>query len=88
MPAGPVWSKAGLFRPVTLWPYPEKQLADCAKRMSRILCVEMSMGQMVDDVRLAVNGCCPVSFYGRTGGIVPTPDEVAQQIAELAAAGK
>ena len=80
--------KAGLFRPVTLWPYPEKQLADCAKRMSRILCVEMSMGQMVDDVRLAVNGCCPVSFYGRTGGIVPTPDEVAQQIAELAAAGK
>ena len=80
--------KADLFRPITLWPYPEKQLADCAKRMSRILCVEMSMGQMVDDVRLAVNGCCPVSFYGRTGGIVPTPDEVAQQIAELAAAGK
>ena len=46
----------------------------------------MSMGQMLDDVRLAVNGACPVSFYGRTGGIVPTPDEVAQQIVALAAA--
>ncbi len=78
--------KAGLFRPMTLWPYPSGQLADCAKKISRILCVEMSMGQMVDDVRLAVNGACPVSFYGRTGGIVPTPDEVAQQIAALAAA--
>ena len=78
--------KAGLFRPVTLWPYPTSQLAEYAKKISRVLCVEMSMGQMVDDVRLAVNGACPVSFYGRTGGIVPTPDEVAQQIVALAAA--
>ncbi|MDR0937604.1 MAG: 3-methyl-2-oxobutanoate dehydrogenase subunit VorB [Oscillospiraceae bacterium] len=76
--------KAGLLRPVTVWPYPDdavKKLADSAKAF---LAVEMSAGQMVDDVRLAVNGKRPVKFFGRTGGVIPTPNEVLEQIRALA----
>jgi 2-oxoglutarate/2-oxoacid ferredoxin oxidoreductase subunit alpha len=67
---------AGLFRPITLWPFPETALRELSGRMRGILCVELSAGQMVEDVRLAVEGRCPVAFHGRTGGMVPTPDEV------------
>lgn len=76
--------KVGMIRPITLWPFPEKVIADTAKRVKGMLTVEMSMGQMVEDVRLAANGACGVSFFGRTGGIVPTPTEVLREIKKLA----
>ncbi|MCI8648987.1 MAG: 3-methyl-2-oxobutanoate dehydrogenase subunit VorB [Anaerotruncus sp.] len=75
--------KVGLFRPKTVWPFPTKEIAQLADTTRQFLCVEMSMGQMVDDVRLAVNGKVPVSFFGHTGGIVPTPAEVLEQIEKL-----
>ena len=76
--------KCGLIRPITLWPFPEKPIAAAAEHAKHILSVELSMGQMVDDVRLAVNGRCPVSFYGRTGGMIPTPEEVFAHIEKIA----
>jgi 2-oxoglutarate/2-oxoacid ferredoxin oxidoreductase subunit alpha len=66
----------GLFRPISLWPFPEDALRELSSRMRGILTVELSAGQMVEDVRLAVEGRCPVAFHGRTGGMVPSPDEV------------
>ncbi len=74
--------KLGLIRPKTVWPFPNKPFEEAAKKAKHILVVEMSMGQMVDDVRLAVNGACPVSFYGRTGGMVPTPEEILNALKE------
>ena len=68
--------KVGLFRPITLWPFPERELARLSRRVRGMLVVEMSAGQMVEDVRLAVEGRCHVAFHGRMGGLVPTPDEV------------
>ena len=68
--------KAGLLRPVTLWPYPKKIIGQLADHAKAFISVEMSMGQMVDDVRLAVNGKRPVYFFGRTGGIIPSVEEV------------
>lgn len=70
---------AGLFRPITLWPFPEDSLHEIATRDSvkAVVAVEMSMGQMIDDVKIAVNGVKPVGFCGKAGGIVPTPREVA-----------
>ena len=79
--------KAGLFRPITLWPFPEREIAALAKTAKKFLTVELSMGQMVDDVRLAVNGACPVEFFGRTGGIVASPAEVLSEIEKLAKGG-
>ena len=72
--------KVGLIRPITLWPFPERVIGAAAKTAKAFLTVEMSMGQMVDDVRLAVDGEKPVYFFGRTGGIIPTPAEVLRQI--------
>jgi 2-oxoglutarate ferredoxin oxidoreductase subunit alpha len=66
----------GLYRPLSLWPYPDAGLARLAAAGKRFLCVEMSMGQMVEDVRLAVSGRAPVDFYGRTGGVIPSEEEV------------
>ena len=68
--------KIGLFRPITLFPFPEKQLADLAGKGRRFLATEMNAGQMVEDVRLAVNGKSEVLFYGRPGGVVFTPEEL------------
>lgn len=68
--------KVGLFRPQTLWPFPEERLQELALQAKRILVVEMNAGQMIDDVRLAIHDVIPVSFYGRMGGIVPMPDEI------------
>jgi 2-oxoglutarate ferredoxin oxidoreductase subunit alpha len=78
--------KAGLFRPITLWPFPSAALAAVAARTRGILVVELSAGQMVEDVRLAVEGTIPVAFEGRTGGMVPTPDEVLEALRRLQAA--
>ncbi len=75
--------KAGITRPITLWPFPEKHINELAHGGRRFLTVEMSMGQMVDDVRLAVNGKCSVEFFGRTGGIIPTPDEILAKISAI-----
>ncbi|MBV8053414.1 MAG: 3-methyl-2-oxobutanoate dehydrogenase subunit VorB [Acidobacteriaceae bacterium] len=72
--------KAGLFRPVTLWPYPSAVLAEMAARVHKILVVELSNGQMLEDVRLAVQGKVPVEFYGRVGGNVPSVEELHQQV--------
>ncbi len=76
--------RAGLFRPITLWPYPSAALAALCETTKAFLCVEMSMGQMVEDVRLAVNGRRPVEFYGRTGGNVPHPNDILQAIESAA----
>lgn len=76
--------RAGMIRPISLWPFPDRTVRSVAKRTKGFLCVEMSMGQMVDDVRLAVEGLVPVSFYGRTGGVIPTPGEVLNEIKKLA----
>ena len=75
--------KAGLFRPITLWPFPSRELARIARHAHAILTVELSSGQMVEDVRLAVEGRCPVGFHGRMGGLVPTPDEVVGALKAL-----
>jgi 2-oxoglutarate ferredoxin oxidoreductase subunit alpha len=72
--------RVGLFRPITLYPFPYHQLKNVAAKAQVVLTVEMSMGQMVEDVRLSVEGLCPVEFYGRSGGIVPTPKEILQQL--------
>ena len=75
--------KAGIIRPITLWPFPKKVIAEASSRVKALLVIEMSTGQMVEDVRLAVCGNCPVYFYGRTGGEVPTIEEISQRIREL-----
>jgi hypothetical protein len=76
--------KVGLLRPITLWPFPTAALQKTVETADFYLCVEMSMGQMVDDVRLAVDGARPVDFYGRSGGMVPTVAELVARIEELA----
>jgi len=68
--------KAGLFRPITLWPFPSAALLEAARGTRGVLAVEMSAGQMVEDVRLAIDGEVPVFLHGRTGGMVPSPDDV------------
>ncbi len=80
--------KVGLVRPISLWPFPVDAMQRAADKVKGLLVVEMSMGQMVDDVRLAVNGKKPVEFYGRTGGMIPTPAEVLGAIQKLAGGAK
>ncbi|MBQ2498022.1 MAG: 3-methyl-2-oxobutanoate dehydrogenase subunit VorB [Prevotella sp.] len=72
--------KVGLFRPITLWPFPEKEIAAAAKGKKGVLVVEINAGQMVEDVRLSVNGEVPVAHFGRLGGIVPEPDEIVNAL--------
>lgn len=79
---------AGLLRPQTLWPFPAAPLAALPPTCRMVLAVEMSCGQMVDDVRLAVSGRRPVHFYGRSGGIIPTPEEIAAHVKVLLGRGE
>ena len=72
--------RVGLLRPITLFPFPSKRINELASKMKLILSVEMSAGQMVEDVMLAVNGKTPVSHFGRMGGVVPTPEEVVDSL--------
>ena len=72
--------KLGLLRPITLWPFPTKVIANYANKVKAMLSVELNAGQMVEDVRLAVNGKVPVEHYGRLGGIVFTPDEIVNAV--------
>ena len=66
----------GLLRPITLYPFPVEHLRQLSRRARKFLVVELSTGQLVEDVRLALEGRCPVEFYGRTGGNVPSAEEV------------
>lgn len=76
--------KIGMIRPITLWPFPQKPFDETRTRVKGYISVEMSAGQMVEDVRLAVNGHAPVDFFGRTGGVVPTQEEVFEKIMSVA----
>jgi len=75
--------KAGLLRPITLYPFPTKQIKEMVPQLKGVLSVELSMGQMVDDVRLAVNGAIPVEHYGHVGGIIHSPEEIADALETL-----
>ena len=72
--------EVGLFRPISLWPFPARPLAAIAPRLRAIVVVELSAGQLIEDVRLAVEGRTPVFLHGRTGGMVPTPGNVVDAI--------
>ncbi len=80
--------KAGLIRPITVWPYPNKAFDEIPASAKAILTVEMSTGQMIDDVKIANEGTLPVYFYGRTGGMVPTPDAVIEKVKEILGGAK
>jgi 2-oxoglutarate ferredoxin oxidoreductase subunit alpha len=75
--------KVGLLRPITLWPFPTKALKTYVGKVKGILTVELNAGQMIEDVKLAVECKVPVEYYGRLGGIVPTPDEVLNAIKKM-----
>jgi 2-oxoglutarate ferredoxin oxidoreductase subunit alpha len=75
--------KIGIFRPISLFPYPYMRLEELAAQLKMIVTVELNSGQMVEDVRLAVNGKVPVEFYGRMGGMMPTPEEIEHQLENL-----
>ncbi len=72
--------KVGLIKPITLWPFPEKVLKKVAKTTDKFLVVEMNKGQMIDDVKLAIDCSREVHFFGRTGGVIPQPEEISAQI--------
>lgn len=74
--------KVGLLRPITLWPFPTEAVAKAAEGKKGVLSVEINAGQMVEDIRLAVNGKVPVEHFGRLGGIVPEPDEIVKALKE------
>jgi len=75
--------KVGLLRPITLWPFPSEKVKELAKSIKHFLVLELNMGQMVEDVQLALEGGAEVSFYGRTGGVIPTPSEVLRVLSRL-----
>lgn len=75
--------KAGLFRAITLWPYPKKRLFELAEKIKKFLVVEMSLGQMLEDVQIAINGKSEVHFYGRPGGSIITSEEVYKAIESI-----
>jgi len=75
--------KVGLLRPITLFPFPKKPIAELAKKVKGFLSVEMNMGQMVEDVKLVVNGQTKVEHYGRAGGIIPSPDDIVNAVKSI-----
>ena len=79
--------KVGMLRPITLWPFPKKALAAAAEKVGAFLCVEMNMGQMKEDVELAIRCRKPVALCNRVGGMIPTPDEVLAHIKKIAEGG-
>jgi 2-oxoglutarate ferredoxin oxidoreductase subunit alpha len=80
--------KAGLFRPITLWPFPKRQLRELAGRVRGFLVVEMSLGQMVEDVRLATEFRAPVHLHARPSGVTPTGEEILKKIKDAMKSGK
>lgn len=75
--------KAGIIRPITLWPFPYKAYEEAADRTKAFLTVEMSMGQMIEDVKLGVNGKKPVYFCGRTGGMIPDSSDIVEKAKKI-----
>ncbi|HSR47536.1 MAG TPA: 3-methyl-2-oxobutanoate dehydrogenase subunit beta, partial [Anaerolineales bacterium] len=75
--------KVGMFRPVSLYPYPYARLSELAAKLKAFLVVEMNSGQMIEDVRLANEGRLPVHFYGRMGGVTPLPEEILEAIRKV-----
>ncbi len=75
--------KVGLFRPITLWPFPEKQIAELAQKVKGMLVTEINAGQMIQDVKLAANGATQVQHFGRLGGIVPEPQEIVDNLKKM-----
>ncbi len=75
--------RVGLLRPITLWPFPAREVRKLAKRIKGILSLEFNAGQMVEDIRLAAEGSVPVQHFGRLGGIIPDPDEVVEALKRL-----
>ena len=75
--------KVGLFRPITVWPYPYKELAEASKNAKALLDVEANEGQMLQDVKLAINGAKPVEYFGHCGSLMPTTDEIVAKILEM-----
>lgn len=75
--------KVGMIRPITLWPFPKKVLADAAEKCKAFICVEMNMGQMIEDVELAIRCKKPVYLCNRVGGMIPSPEEVLAKINEV-----
>ncbi|MBR6708256.1 MAG: 3-methyl-2-oxobutanoate dehydrogenase subunit VorB [Clostridia bacterium] len=76
--------KVGMIRPITLWPFPDAPLKKAAEKAKHFLVVELNMGQMVDDVKVAIDCAKPVSFYGRTGGVMPSAEEILAEIEKIA----
>jgi 2-oxoglutarate ferredoxin oxidoreductase subunit alpha len=75
--------KVGMLRPITLWPFPSEKVQELAKNVKQYLVFEMNMGQMIEDVQLALEGKGEVAFYGRPGGVIPTPSEVQRVISRI-----
>jgi 2-oxoglutarate ferredoxin oxidoreductase subunit alpha len=75
--------RVGLLRPITLWPFPQKAFDEIPNTVKALLSVEMSTGQMIDDIKIAATGRWPIHFYGRSGGMVPTPDAIIEKIKEI-----
>ena len=75
--------RVGLIRPITLWPFPSEAVAEAAKRVKAFISVELSMGQMIEDVRLAQSCQRPVYLCSRTGGMIPSPEDVMESIEKL-----
>ena len=75
--------KVGLFRPITVWPFPYAQLAEASKNAKALLDVEANEGQMLQDVKLAINGAKPVEYFGHCGSLMPTTDEIVAKILEM-----
>ena len=75
--------KVGLIRPITLWPFPKKPLLETADKVKAFACVELSMGQMIEDVELAIRCKRPVDLCVRTGGMIPTPEQVLATIKKM-----
>ena len=75
--------KVGMFRPITLWPFPSTEIGELASKTKNFLVFEMNMGQMLEDVQLALEGKGEVFFYGRPGGVIPTPTEVFRMVSRL-----
>jgi len=73
----------GMLRPITLWPFPNEKIKELAKKTRYFIVFEMNMGQMIEDVQLALEGAGEVFFYGRTGGVIPTPSEVLRVLSRL-----
>ncbi|MCM8767002.1 MAG: 3-methyl-2-oxobutanoate dehydrogenase subunit beta, partial [Candidatus Omnitrophica bacterium] len=80
--------KVGLFRPITLWPFPYKQLEKTIEKIKKIFVIEMNLGQMIDDVKITNRKNLPIYFYGRPGGGVPTPEEISNFVLSHIAGGR